>query len=41
MVYMGIFCIYIGDRRVSNFVDSKGDFDTDRAVIHEVSLSRF
>ena len=35
------FGIYIGDRCVIHFADPQGDFNTDRAVIHEISLDKF
>lgn len=35
------FGIYIGDDKVIHFADPQGDFNAERAVVHEISLDRF
>lgn len=37
----GHFGIYIGGRKVIHFADPQGDFSTERAVVHEISLDHF
>lgn len=37
----GHFGIYVGGRKVIHFADPQGEFSTERAVVHEISLERF